>query len=245
MSEFDFRKMYEEIYRTFTYNEGMVIDPAKTALVIIDMQKAFTSSKYGGLGGAFSKILKVGISYFENRVQELVIPNHVRLLEYFRRHGMTVVYIVTWSETDDLSDMPRYQQRTIRHWESMLGEQVYRKWNRGMDIWEQMAPQGHELVLPKRTGSAFASSMLPSCLQNAGIETVVLTGCNTNGCVFQTAVVGKNLGYDQIVVSDATACFAPVLQAEAETWLDRHFAQVLNTEETLALVASAKPSPAR
>ena len=233
--EIDFHKIHEEIYGTFDYNRGMEIDPATTALVIVDMQPAFSTSKMG-MAKAYSRILKIGIDYFEDRVQNLVIPNTAKLLELFRRHEMTIVYIVTWSETDDLSDMPRYQKRAIRSWEQALGEQVYRKWNEGMGICEEIAPQEHELVLPKRTGSAFTSSTLDSCLRNAGIDTIVLTGINTNGCVFETAVVGKNMGYEFILVNDATACFAPVLQAEAETWLARHFAIVRTTDETIGLL---------
>ena len=76
-------------------------------------------------------------------------------------------------------------------------------------------------------------------LQNAGIETVVLTGVNTNGCVFETAVVGKNMGYDFILVNDTTACFDPRLQEEAEMWMARHFAWVRTTAETIELLDQA------
>ena len=239
MLEFDFRQMYEEIYGTFTYNEGMDIDPAETALVIVDMQPAFTSSKVG-MAKAYSQLLKTSIDYFDDRVQNLVIPNIARLLESFRTTDMLVVYIVTWSETDDLADMLDCQKRTIRRWEGVYGEQLYRKWTEGSNIWEEIAPREHELVLPKRTGSAFASSMLPFCLQNAGIKTVVLTGCNTNGCVFETAVVGKNMGYEFVMVSDATACFAPVLQDQAEAWIARFFGIVRTADETVALLRTGQ-----
>ena len=238
-SNIDFRKIYEEIYGSFTYNEGMEIDPDSTALVIVDMQPSLTSSQVG-MGRAYNQLLKISTDYFDRRVQELVIPNIARLLEFFREKGMMVVYIVTWSETDDLSDMPDYQKRSIQRWENVYGEQLYRKWNEGMGIWDEIAPREHELVLPKRTGSAFVSSMLPFCLQNAGIKTVVLTGCNTNGCVFETAAVGKNMGYEFVVASDATACFAPVLQNQAEAWIARHFGIVATTDETITLLKSSE-----
>ncbi len=235
--EIDFGEIYEDIYGSFDYNQGMEIDPDRTALVVVDMQPGLTSPKVG-MGKAYSQLLKISTDYFDNRVQNVAIPNIGRLLDFFRRQDMMVVYIVTWSETDDLSDMPDYQKRAIRRWEAVYGEQLYRKWTEGSNVWEQIAPREHELVLPKRTASAFASSMLPFCLQNAGIKTVVLTGCNTNGCVFETAVVGRNVGYEFILVSDATACFAPVLQNQAEVWMARHFALVRTTEETITLLKS-------
>ncbi len=235
MLEFDFRQIDQDIYGSLSYAEGMPTDPAKTALLIVDMMPALTNSKIGA-ARAYSKSLSVGIKYFDERVQDMVIPNIGKFLEFFRKQEMTIVYIVTWSETDDLSDMQPYWQRAIRRYEALLGEQVWRKWNEGMQICDEIAPRGHELVLPKRTSSAFSSSMLDFCLKNAGIETVVLTGCNTNGCVFETAVVGNNMGYDFILASDATACFAPALQDVAETWIARHFGIVRTTDETIALL---------
>ena len=237
--DIDFRGIYEEIYGAFDYNIGMEIEPDKTALVIVDMQPGLTNSQVG-MAKAYRQLLKISIEYFDDRVQNLVIPNIAGLLEFFRSQQMLVAYIVTWSETDDLSDMPNYQKRSIRRSEDVYGEQLYRKWSEGMGIWDEIAPREHELVLPKRTGSAFASSMLPFCLQNAGIRTVVLTGCNTNGCVFETAVVGKNMGYEFVMASDATACFAPVLQNQAEAWIARHFGLVTTTDEAITLLKSSK-----
>ena len=237
--QFDFSRLNEEIYGSFTYKRGISIEPCRTALVLVDMQPSLTSP-HVGQGKAFSRILKCDIDYFANRVQDLVLPNQGRLLEHFRASGMIIVYVVTWSETEDLSDMSPALQKTIRHWEEVLGEQVYRKWNEGMDIWPVIAPRKSELICQKRSASAFTSSTIDFCLRQANIQTVVLTGCNTNGCVFETAVVGKNLGYDFVLVNDATACFHPVLQNEAEAWFARHFGLVHTTDETLELLRMAE-----
>lgn len=235
---YDFREMYKEIYADWSYGRGFQLTPETTALVVVDMQPALTSAKMG-MGKAYSNFLKIGLEYFEDRVQKTALPNIARLLEYFRKHGMFIAYVVTWSETEDLSDMPSQQKRAIARWEEALGEQVYRKWNVGMQVYDQIAPHKTELVVAKRSGSAFVSSMLDFCLRNAGIQQIVLTGCNTNGCVFETACVGRNLGYDFVFVSDATACFAPVLQDQAEAWVDRFWAEVKTTEQTLGLLKSA------
>ena len=236
---YDFRKMYREIYADWSYGSGFSLDPEKTALVIVDLQPGLTSSKVG-MSKAYGRLLKISLDYFDERVQRTVIPNVARLLEYFRANKMLVAYVVTWSETEDLSDMPSYQRRVIKRWEESLGEQVYRKWNPGMQIYDEIAPRDKDLVVPKRTGSAFASSMLDFCLRNAGIEHIVLTGCNTNGCVFETACVGRNFGYDLALVSDATACFSPVLQEQAEAWMERFFAVVKNTGESIQMLEEAK-----
>lgn len=125
MSEYDFRKLYENIYGEWRYGDGFQIHPDKTALVIIDMQPAFSSSKVG-MGKAYSTFLtQSAMQYFDGRVQEVLIPNHVRLLECCRREKIKVVFVVTQSETDDLSDTIRYYRRAIADWEEAIGEQAY------------------------------------------------------------------------------------------------------------------------
>jgi len=234
-SKINFRELYEETYGEWSFITDYEIDPKKTALIVIDMQPAFTDSSIGYLK-AYSKRLPTSLSYFDNRVRELVIPNIQRLLEYFRRRELFIAYVVTWSETEDLSDMDRFWRRAIVRWEEALGEQVWRKWNEGMQVRSEIAPLPHELVISKRTSSAFASSMLPYVLKNAGIDTAILVGCNTNGCVFSAACVGCNMGYDLIMASDTTACFSPTLQEEAEVWIARHFAKVCTTQQTIDLL---------
>ena len=236
---FSFAKMNEQIYGDYHYNQGIEIDPAKTGLVVVDMQPAFFDTCFGQ-AKSNAKLMPGGLDYFGQRVKELVIPRHQQLLNYFRSHGMLVVYIVTWSESETLADMMPQQKRNIRRWEQTISEQCYRKWNPGMAVADQIAPLGHEMIVPKTTGSAFISSMLPTILHNAGVNTVVLTGINTNGCVFETAVAGKNMGFDFVLVSDATACYHPLLQEEAEVWMARHFALIRTTDQTMRMLDEAK-----
>ena len=237
--EVDFHKLYADVYGDWSYASSDPVDPKKTALVIIDAQPAFVDSTVGYMK-AYFKTIPASPDYFEHRVREIALPNINRLLDFYRARKLLIAYVITYSETEDLSDMDAVWTRAIRKWEKVLGEQIWRRWNEGMGFCPEIAPLPHELVLNKRTSSAFATSVLPLVLKNAGIETVVLAGFNTNGCVFETACVGSNLGYDFIVPCDATACFAPTLQAEAETWLAKHFANVSTTDETIALLEAWK-----
>jgi len=234
----DFRKIYEDVYGEWSYTSTDPVDPAKTALVIIDAQPAFTDSSIGYMKAHGMK-LKTSMEYFDERVCEVALPNIAKLLEFFREQGLLIIYSVTWSETENLSDMDNLWRRAIHKWETVLGEQIWRRWNEGMYVREEIAPRDRELVLNKRTASAFSSSLLPLVLKNAAIETVVLTGFNTNGCVFETACVGSNLGYDFIIPGDATACFAQTLQDEAEVWLSRHYGAVCTTEQAIELLLKA------
>lgn len=233
--DFGLRTKFRELHGEFRYHHDVNLERDKSALVIVDFQPAFFDSKYA-IGRANNEMLPKGTAYHEKRCKEIAIPNTRRILDHFREQGRLVVHIVTWSETDDLSDMPPQQKKNIQRWDKVAGEQSYRKWNPGMQVCEDLAPLDHELVVPKQAASAFMSSMLPNILQHAGTETVILCGINTNGCVFETAVGGKNLGFSQILISDATSAFDPWLQELAEAWIERHFAAVHTTDELLDML---------
>lgn len=69
------------------------------------------------------------------------------------------------------------------------------------------APLSYETVIDKSVNSAFIGTDLKAQLNDNGIEQIVLVGLTTNHCVSTTARMAGNLGFDVIVVADATATF--------------------------------------
>lgn len=66
-------------------------------------------------------------------------------------------------------------------------------------IVDELAPQPDEVVLNKRYASAFFGTPLVSMLTTLRIDTVILTGCSTSGCIRATAVDGMQYGYRVVV----------------------------------------------
>jgi maleamate amidohydrolase len=66
-----------------------------------------------------------------------------------------------------------------------------------------LAPRPGELVVSKQYPSAFFGTSLASTLTANGIDTVILTGLTTSGCVRATCVDTMSHGFIPIVVSDA------------------------------------------
>ena len=66
-------------------------------------------------------------------------------------------------------------------------------------IVESLAPGPEEIVLRKQYPSAFFGTSLTSLLSSQGIDTVVLAGCTTSGCVRATAVDTVSYGYRLVV----------------------------------------------
>jgi nicotinamidase-related amidase len=77
----------------------------------------------------------------------------------------------------------------------------------GNAIKEIVKPINDEPVIAKKVNSAFIGTDLQQRLQAQGITTVVLAGLQTDHCVSTTARMAANLGFETIILSDATATF--------------------------------------
>lgn len=78
----------------------------------------------------------------------------------------------------------------------------------GSALKPDVIPREGELLVQKRVNSAFIGTELEAHLREQEIEAVVLVGYTTNHCVSTTARMAENLGFETIVVEDATAAFA-------------------------------------
>jgi nicotinamidase-related amidase len=68
-------------------------------------------------------------------------------------------------------------------------------------------PQDGEPVFRKSVNSAFVGTTLEDHLRREGITSIIIVGMTTDHCVSTTARMANNLGFDVVVVEDATATF--------------------------------------
>lgn len=78
----------------------------------------------------------------------------------------------------------------------------------GSALKPDVEPRDGELLVQKRVNSAFIGTTLDAYLKEEGIGGLVLAGYTTNHCVSTTARMAENLGFETVVVEDATAAFA-------------------------------------
>lgn len=213
------------------------LDAQKTALMIIDMQYGSAHPDYG-LGLYHKEKYPEVHSYYYGRIARTVIPNHIRLLNFFRENRLRIVYLALGSMLQDGSDLAPLRQRRSNSTKAnrWAGDFEYR-------ILEEIKPLEGELVMNKTAGNAFCSSAIDQTLRNMGIECLVITGLNLVGCVGKTARDAADRGYKTVVVEDATAGWSP---EHNNAWL-RIFAtldgRVATTDEVCLELAKQLKAP--
>ena len=93
----------------------------------------------------------------------------------------------------------------------------YRPGQPGVEFKPEVTPINGDVVIQKRTNSAFIETGLGAFLKDRGIETLVVAGVITNNSVEATVRMAGNLGYDTYVLSNATATVDTV-DLEGRRW---------------------------
>jgi nicotinamidase-related amidase len=196
----------------------------RTALVVVDMINHQLNR-----GDTFvSELERNGIDtdYYLERVEQQVIPNHIRLLRAARQVGVKVVYLRVGAHRRDFSDiLPAFREH-FRRWNARDGE-----WACAVD--ERIQPEADDISLLKSGSGGFTTSALDVHLRNMNIENVLYTGVISNGCVLLTLSAGFDLGYRGYFISDATATVSPFVQSSTEDIVGAYMAQVVSTSEII------------
>jgi maleamate amidohydrolase len=101
--------------------------------------------------------------------------------------------------------------------------------------WGDLAlePDAGEVVVVKQYASAFFGTSLAPTLHAAKVDTVVLAGVSTSGCVRATAMDALNSGFHPQVVRQACADRTPEVHESNLTDLDAKYADVIDLAEAL------------
>lgn len=210
-----------------------VIDPDATALMIIDMQN-YDTRPDRGLGIIMHRDFPDMAEYYYDRVQNVVVPNNVRLLEHFRATGRPIVFVTVGPELPDGSDMIPRRVRRIRRQSSATGVDVtFADGSSDHAIIDELAPREGELVVNKTSAGAFNSTAIDQTLRNLGITGLVMTGVSTNTCVETTARDASDRGFESVLVEDACASFEEESHVATLRTFARMFGEVWTADEVI------------
>lgn len=111
----------------------------------------------------------------------------------------------------------------------------------GRDIVDTIRPLPHEIVIRKSKPSVFYGSPLSSYLVEMGVDTLVVCGGSTSGCVRATVLDAFSNNYRVVVAEDA--CFDRFAVSHAVTMfdLDQKYADVVDTAEVVCELHTLRP----
>ena len=168
-----------------------VIDAARTALVVVDMQNAF---------------MLPGVAHALCPMAEKIVPNINRLAQAVRATGGTVFWIKTTFTEEALRSWSTYfemasPQRVAKRIEALTADSL------GHALWSGLDVRPQDPIVEKNRFSAFiqGSSDLGAALRARGLDTILVTGTVTNVCCESTARDAMMLNFKTIMVTDANA----------------------------------------
>lgn len=179
------------------------LDPEKTALVIIDMQRDFVEEH------GFGELLGNDVSPLRTAIG----PTR-RVLDAAREAGILVVH-TREGHRPDLADCPPAKLtrggKTFIGTDGPMGRILVRGEN-GHDIVPELHPIEGEPIIDKPGKGAFYQTDLHLILENRGIKTLLVCGVTTEVCVHTTVREANDRGYESVVLGDCTGSYFPEFQ---------------------------------
>jgi nicotinamidase-related amidase len=178
-----------------------LIEPAATALIVIDMQRDFLEP------GGFGELLGNDVSLLARVVAPLT-----EVLAASREAGIRVIH-TREGHRPDLSDCPpsKLARGRLDVGIGSLGPKgrVLVRGETGHDIVDQLRPVGGEVVLDKPGKGSFYATDLELLLRNAQISTLIVTGVTTEVCVHTTVREANDRGFECLVLEDCVGSYFP------------------------------------
>lgn len=181
-------------------NEGLEVDPAKTAVITIDCHRGHLDPEVATMPVAPEAAAQV-------------VAGTARLLALARRSGMSVIHVILhnrvlpdgtpeplrnpfWAAVEGANQMltPERESTISRH--NLVGSVQ-------TDLMPELGPEPADIVIAtKRRLSIYRDTDLDLTLHELRVDTVILAGINTNTCVLCAAFESLNRDLKTIVVSD-------------------------------------------
>ena len=185
----------------------------KPAVLVVDFIRAYTTN---------------GSALFAPPVCNAVMQT-VEVLDAARAKGVLVIYTKVLYNKNGLDGGIFVQKvpvlRTLVEGEPLA------------EIVPELAPHPNDVVLVKQYASAFFGTSLASLLTAQGVDTLILTGCSTSGCVRATAVDGMQHGFRVIVPRECVGDRRP--EPHEANLFDIHskYGDVVSKQEVLDYLA--------
>lgn len=194
----------------------------KPALLVIDVTIGF-------MGSRPSDVLQ-SMDEFATSCGEAgwtALPHIKRVLDACREKRLRVVY--TRSNATAAQFIGGASKRNLRPRDPATIA-------RGQQIPELIAPHPDEWILEKSRASAFFGTPLAAYLQQQGVDSVLVTGCVTSGCVQATVTDAFSHGFSVFVVEEGVFDRSETMHLVSLYGMETIYANVITVEEALEYV---------
>ncbi len=193
----------------------------RPALIVIDLSKGFTDESQP-LGSDLSA--------------QIATTN--TLTRAARAKGVPVIFSMVRYEDANLRDAGIWHQK-------MRGQSTLSIDGDGYQLDPRLEQVEGDIYLYKKYASCFFGSDLISRLLNHRIDTLIMTGTSTSGCVRATAVDAVQLGFRPVVVAEGVGDRSPASHQQSLFDIDTKYGDVVSLAETEAYLAALEPSAHR
>ena len=183
----------------------MHIDPATTALVVIDLQRGVVARNCTPHSSAD------------------VVKNAATLLWRFRELGALVVLVHVGFSGDDRDRLKPNAQEPAPPRSSIAPDFA--------ELVPELGRAPSDVVITKRQWGAFYGTELDLQLRRRGIRTLVYAGISTNFGVESTARDAYERGFDQVFVEDAMSGLSPGAHEFAIKTIFPRLGRIISTED--------------
>ena len=198
-------------------------------LLVVDMQNGFVSK-----GGSYDLL---GMNTEEYRK---IIPKTKELIDFCRANLIPVFFTEAIREPSGIDLLTRVHRLLPVTREERLKVPICVRGTWDAKTIDEIKPTDTDHVVIKRRDSAFQDTELRVWLQSEGINTLIICGVDTSICVETSLRDAFNIGYDVILISDATASG---ISKHYETTLERvsdYYGLVMTVERFFRIVYSLK-----
>jgi nicotinamidase-related amidase len=228
---------WKTAHRSFYYAnaeppEDIRLDPATSAVLVIDIQNTYLEDKDTPEETARWRP-------FYRRMRETVIPNTRRLIDACRARGVEVIYARIACLKQDGRD------RSLSQKKPGFNYLLLPKDTPGSQIVPELAPGPDDVVMLKTTDSALTGTNLRLILRNMEIRDVIVAGIFTDQCVSSTVRSLADESFGVVVVEDCCAAATMELHEAELRIINMIYCHVVQLEEVLAFLPRPGADPPR
>lgn len=199
-----------DIYADRGYGSRDLGFGAKIGVVVVDFQRGFTEAAFP-MGGA--------------PMVDAAVQRTVSVITAAKQAGLPVIACVNGYDSP----------RAAPHWKVAPVFDLLRG-TPSVDLDPRIAAAEPDVVLMKTAPSIFFGTSAAAMLTKERVDTVIVTGCITSGCVRASVIDAFSLGFRVMVPHDCVGDHDPVAHAQNLKDVERRYADIIDADAAIAAI---------